>query len=118
MCGEQFLHPATADRHGREGGLGDALAGGAGTLATAKPVRTVGSYWPFAPTLFDYVRRAMPFDAPQSLTADQVYAVVAYVLFLNRLVPEQAVMDAHSLPHVRMPNRDGFTHSDPRPDAP
>jgi S-disulfanyl-L-cysteine oxidoreductase SoxD len=101
-----------------EGGLGDALVGGAGTLATAKPIRTVGSYWPFAPTVFDYVRRSMPFNAPQSLTADQVYAVVAYLLFMNGLVPEQAVMDARSLPRVRMPNRNGFTSPDPRPDVP
>jgi S-disulfanyl-L-cysteine oxidoreductase SoxD len=99
-----------------EGGLGDPLVGGVGTLATAKPLRTVGSYWPFAPTVFDYVRRAMPLNAPQSLTPDQTYAVVAYVLFLNRLVPPGAVMDARSLPRVRMPNRHGFTSPDPRPD--
>jgi cytochrome c len=101
-----------------EGGLADPLAGGVGTLASAKPVRTVGSYWPFAPTVFDYVRRAMPFNAPQSLTADQTYAVVAYVLFLNRLVPADALMNARSLPRVRMPNRDGFIRRDPRPDVP
>jgi S-disulfanyl-L-cysteine oxidoreductase SoxD len=86
----------------------DPLVGGAGTLATATPIRTVGSYWPFATTLFDYVRRAMPYNAPQSLTPDQVYAVTAYVLFLNRIVPETTVLDASSLARVRMPNRDGF----------
>ena len=101
-----------------EGGVADALVGGAGTLATAKPVRTVGSYWPYATTLFDYVRRAMPFNAPQSLTTDQTYAVVAYVLFLNHIVPADAVLDAKTLPAVRMPNRDGFRSPDPRPDAP
>jgi len=118
--GRSIFAERCAACHG-EKGLGtpaDRLVGGFGTLATSKPVRTVGSYWPYATTLFDYVRRAMPFDAPQSLTTDQVYAVVAYVLSLNRLVPEQAVIDAHSLPNVRMPNRDGFTHPDPRPDAP
>ena len=96
----------------------DALVGGKGTLATAKPVRTVGSYWPYATTLYDYVHRAMPFNAPQSLTPDQVYAVTAYVLFLNGIVPRDAVMDARSLPRVRMPNRNGFTSPDPRPDVP
>jgi cytochrome c len=101
-----------------EGGVADPLAGGAGSLSTAKPVRTVGSYWPYAPTLFDYVRRAMPFNAPQSLSADQTYAVVGYVLFLNHIVPAQAVMDARSLARIRMPNRNGFIQPDPRPDAP
>lgn len=100
-----------------EGAAADALAGGRGTLATAKPIRTVGSYWPYATTLFDYVRRAMPFDAPQSLTPDEVYAVSAYVLHLNRLLPEDGGLDAASLPEVVMPNRDGFT-ADPRPDLP
>jgi cytochrome c len=105
--------------HGQngEGGYADALVGGKGTLATVKPVRTVGSYWPYATTLFDYVRRAMPYNAPQSLTDDQTYAVVAYVLFLNQIVPAGAVLDAKTLPGVRMPNRNGFTSPDPRPDA-
>lgn len=86
----------------------DALAGGMGTLATKTPVRTVGSYWPYSTTLFDYVRRAMPITNPLSLTNDEVYAVSAYVLFLNGIVDEAAVMDATTLPQVRMPNRDGF----------
>ncbi len=84
------------------------LLGGGGTLATAHAVKTVGSYWPYATTLFDYIRRAMPFQAPQSLTADEVYAVTAYVLHLNGIVPDDAVLDATTLPAVRMPNRDGF----------
>ena len=100
-----------------EGKPMDALAGGVGSLATANPVRTVGSYWPYATTLFDFIRRAMPFDAPQSLTPDQVYAVSAYVLYLNRIVPESTVLDARTLPRVRMPNRNGFTSPDPRPDT-
>jgi S-disulfanyl-L-cysteine oxidoreductase SoxD len=86
----------------------DALAGGIGTLATAKPVRTVGSYWPHATTLFDYVRRAMPLREPLSLTSDEVYAVSAYVLYLNGIVGEEERMDAKTLPLVKMPNRDGF----------
>lgn len=100
-----------------QGTEADALAGGKGTLATAKPLKTVGSFWPYATTLFDYVNRAMPFTAPQSLSSDEVYAVSAYVLFLNGLVPEDASLDAKSLPKVAMPNRNGFT-SDPRPDIP
>jgi mono/diheme cytochrome c family protein len=100
---------------GAAGGF-DRLVGGAGTLNTPAPVMTVGSFWPYATTLFDYVRRAMPFTAPQSLTADEVYAVCAYVLFLNGIVPEKTVLDAKTLPQIRMPNRDGFT-GDPRPDV-
>ena len=100
-----------------EGAAAEALAGGQGSLASAKPLRTVGSYWPYATTLFDYVRRAMPFDAPQSLSPDETYAVSAYVLHLNGLLPEEASLDAASLPKVVMPNRGGFT-ADPRPDVP
>ncbi len=86
----------------------DALAGGIGSLASKTPVRTVGSYWPYATTLFDYVRRSMPIDKPLSLTSDEVYAVSAYVLFVNGIVGEDSQMNARSLPQVKMPNRDGF----------
>src|SRR5256885_8384417 len=86
----------------------DALAGGAGTLASKAPLRTVGSYWPYATTLFDYVRRAMPLNNPLSLSDEEVYAVSAYVLFLNGIVAEDAAMNAQTLPQVKMPNRDGF----------
>jgi cytochrome c len=86
----------------------DTLAGGVGSLGTNKPLRTVGSYWPYSTTLFDYVRRAMPLNNPLSLADEEVYAVSAYLLFLNGIVSEDAVMDAQSLPQVRMPNRDGF----------
>lgn len=84
------------------------LAGGKGTLNKDRPVKTVGSYWPYAPTLFDYIRRAMPFPDPQSLTNDQVYAITAYVLNLNDIVPDNAVLDATSLAAIKMPNRGGF----------
>ncbi|MEX6506055.1 c-type cytochrome [Jiella sp. M17.18] len=97
---------------GGEGMIGGRLVGGKGTLATDKPVKTVGSYWPYATTLYDYVHRAMPFNAPQSLTPDQVYAVSAYVLNLNGIVPDDAVMDRNTLPKVEMPNRDGFVQMD------
>ena len=95
---------------------GPVLAGGRGSLATAHPLRTVGSYWPYATTLFDYVRRAMPFNAPHSLSDDEVYAVTAYVLRANEIVDDGAVLDAGSLAAIRMPNRDGFRPVWPRHD--
>jgi mono/diheme cytochrome c family protein len=91
------------------------LIGGRGTLATKNPVLTVESYWPYAATVFDYVRRAMPFQAPGSLTPDEVYAVVAYVLAEANIIDRTTVLDAQTLPQVEMPNRDGFI-SDPRPE--
>lgn len=104
--------------HGEKGeGPMDRLVGGVGTLTTEKPMKTVGSYWPYATTLFDYIRRAMPFDHPQSLSVDEVYAVTAYVLSMNELVPGDAVMNAESLPKVQMRNQDGFVSPDPRPDV-
>jgi S-disulfanyl-L-cysteine oxidoreductase SoxD len=119
-AGRQTYAQKCAACHGvsGEGGPMDRLVGGAGTLATAKPVKTVGSFWPYATTLFDFVRRAMPLNAPQSLSADEVYGVVAYVLYLNKIVPQNAVLDARTLPLVKMPNRNGFTSPDPRPDVP
>lgn len=116
--GRELFAAQCASCHGEkgEGGLGDRLVGGQGTLATPKPIKTVGSFWPYAPTLFDYIRRAMPLNAPQSLTDDEVYAVSAYVLNLNGLVPESATLDAKSLAEIKMPNRNGFVQ-DPRPDV-
>lgn len=99
-----------------EGDVGGRLVGGQGTLADARPIKTVGSFWPYATTLWDYVNRAMPFDHPGSLAASQVYAAVAYVLNLNGIIPADRVMDATSLPRVVMPNRNGFV-ADPRPDV-
>lgn len=93
------------------------LVGGQGTLATETPIKTVGSYWPYATTLYDYIHRAMPFTAPQSLTPDEVYSLVAWLLYRNGIVAEDAVMDARTLPAVRMPNRNGFV-PEPRPDVP
>ena len=91
------------------------LIGGRGTLTTKNPVMTVESYWPYATTLFDYVRRAMPFQAPGSLTADEVYSVSAYILAEANVVDKTTVLDAQSLPRVQMPNREGFI-PDPRPE--
>ena len=96
--------------HGEKGAgkPADALVGGIGSLATGKPVRTVGSFWPYATTLFDYTRRAMPLQNPKSLTDDEVYAVSAYILYLNGIIAENAPMNAQTLAQVKMPNRDGF----------
>src|SRR3979490_50617 len=116
--GHEVFDQQCASCHGAkgEGGVGDRLVGGQGTLATPKPVRTVGSYWPYAPTLFDYIRRAMPQNAPQSLSNDDVYAVSAYILSLNGLLPANATLDAKSLAAIKMPNRNMFV-GDPRPDV-
>jgi cytochrome c553 len=97
--------------HG-SGGSGPALAGGVGSLATLHPIKTVGSYWPYSTTLFDYVRRTMPLYAPQSLKADELYSITAYVLVLNGLMPPEMILDATTLPRVSMPNRYGFVSGD------
>jgi cytochrome c len=117
-AGLAFFSANCARCHGEkgEGGVGPRLAGGQGSLATAKPVKTVGSFWPYATTVWDYINRAMPFDQPGKLKPDEVYAVVAYILDLNGVIGPNDVMDAKSLPQVKMPNRDGFV-SDPRPDV-
>jgi mono/diheme cytochrome c family protein len=97
--------------HGEKGAgqPNDRLVGGIGSLAGDQtPVRTVGSFWPYATTLFDYVRRAMPWPQPRSLTDDEVYAVSAYILHLNGIIGETDVIDARTLPKVKMPNRDNF----------
>jgi len=96
--------------HGPTGveGPNDVLVGGRGSLATARPLNTVGSFWPYATTLWDYINRAMPFAEPRSLPADDVYAVTAYVLFLNGIVTEHQVLSETTLSQVKMPNRNGF----------
>jgi mono/diheme cytochrome c family protein len=103
-----------------QGGAGDRLIGGRGSLVNADPkkapVKTVESYWPYATTLFDYVKRSMPLNAPGSLTNDQVYAVTAYILAQAKIVPPDAVIDAGNLAKVAMPNRDGFI-PDHRPET-
>jgi mono/diheme cytochrome c family protein len=99
---------------GAKGGTNEALVGGQGTLTAPRPTKTVTSYWPYATTIFDYVRRAMPFKAPGTLTNDEVYAVTAYILAEGGIIPHDAVMNATTLPAVQMPNRNGFV-ADPRP---
>jgi len=98
------------------GDIGPPLVGGQGTLATAKPLKTVGSFWSHATSVWNYVNRAMPFNQPGLLTPNEVYASVAYVLYLNGIVGEKDVLNARTLPKIRMPNRDGFV-PDPRPDV-
>jgi cytochrome c len=96
--------------HGEKGaGMpNDQLVGGQGTLTSAKPVRTIGSYWPYASTVFDYVRRAMPYTESKSRTNEEVYAVTAYLLHLNGVIAEGDVINAQTLPQVKLPNRDNF----------
>jgi len=86
----------------------DRLVGGLGTLASKTPVKTIGSYWPYATTVFDYVRRAMPYIQPQSLTDDEVYALTAYLLNLNGIIGDGDEMNAQTLPKVKMPNQANF----------
>jgi S-disulfanyl-L-cysteine oxidoreductase SoxD len=116
--GKAIYTERCASCHGPSGADGkyDHLVGGRGTLATDKPVLTIGSFWPYAPTLWSFINRAKPVDEPGSLTSEQVYAVTAYLLYLNGIIGEHDVMDARTLPQVRMPNREGFV-LDPRPDV-
>lgn len=112
--GEKVYAAQCASCHGAklEGGIGDKLIGGRGTLAAndnkQAPVKTMESYWPYATTLWDYIKRAMPFSAPGSLSNDDVYAVTAYILNQAKIVPDDATMNKTTLPKVEMPNRNGF----------
>ncbi len=100
---------------GREGQY-PGLVGGIGSINTPKPAKTVGSYWPYATTVFDYIRRAMPYDQPGSLSSDEVYAVVALILSANGIIGENVEMNKTSLPKVKMPNAGNFV-PDARPDV-
>jgi S-disulfanyl-L-cysteine oxidoreductase SoxD len=106
--------------HGENGqGVGEypAVAGGQGTLKSKDPILTVGSYWPYATTVWDYTRRAMPYKRPGTLTPNETYAVTAFILYMNRIVDEKTELNEKNLPKIKMPNREGFI-SDPRPDVP
>jgi len=102
------MHCIACHGEGGAGSVNDALVGGLGSLSTSQPKKTVGSYWPYATTVFDYVRRAMPLQSPGILSSDEIYSVTAYLLFLNGIVPEGEELNAETLPGVEMPNRDGF----------
>jgi len=117
--GEMMYEEKCASCHGSFGeGVGryPVLSGGEGTLTEERPEKTVGSYWPYASTLWDYIHRAMPFPQPQSMTDDEVYAITAYVLYLNDLVEDDFVLTADNLASIEMPNKDGFFFDD-RPDT-
>lgn len=106
--GVYLAHCAACHGPDGTGGPNDRLVGGQSSLGSPHPVKTVGSYWPYATTLFDYVRRAMPYPAPGILTDDETYAVTAYILYLNGIIEEEAELNATTLPQVVMPNREGF----------
>jgi len=113
MQGQKVYTDQCASCHGAmlEGGtVGDKLIGGRGTLAASSgpPVKTLESWWPYATTLWDYIKRAMPFDKPGSMSNDDVYAVTAYILNQAQIVPDDATMNKKTLPKVEMPNRNGF----------
>jgi mono/diheme cytochrome c family protein len=101
-------HCANCHGAGGRGGSAPELVGGTASLTSPRPDKTIGQYWPYAPTLFDFNWRAMPMDKPGSLSADDAYAVTAYLLFAEGLIGETQTLDARTLPAVKMPNRNGF----------
>jgi mono/diheme cytochrome c family protein len=113
--GEAIFNTKCIACHGPQGSgtVNDQLVGGQGTLTSTAPIKTIGSYWPYATTVFDYVRRAMPYPTPHSLNDQEVYALTAYLLNLNGVIAKDAVMDAKTLPQVHMPNRGNFILSYP-----
>jgi mono/diheme cytochrome c family protein len=116
--GDDVFQANCSQCHGTFGeGTRYARLAGEGKLTGDRPEQTIGTYWPYAVTLFDYINRAMPFPAPRSLNADQVYAITAFLLNMNNLVPDDFVADRNSLPKVKMPNEKGFVWKDPRPDT-
>ena len=115
-AGQALYESRCAGCHGvrGSGGSADELAGGANGLKGEPPDKTIGTYWPYATTLFDYLRRAMPPAAPGSLSNDEAYALTAYLLALNGIIASHETLDAARLAHLRMPNRDGFMPIDAR----
>ena len=103
--------------HGQEGEglLNDRLVGGHGTIGGPAARKTIGSYWPYATTIFDYIRRAMPYMQPQTLTNDEAYALTAYLLYLNGIIDDDQAITAETLPAIEMPNRDNFVLAYPEP---
>ncbi|MCG3200592.1 MAG: hypothetical protein NFCOHLIN_00448 [Gammaproteobacteria bacterium] len=121
--GKELFAQRCAACHGQEGigGTADELAGGTSPLDSEHPDKNIGMYWPYATTLFDFIRRAMPMDKPESLSNDEIYALTAYLLHRNGIIGEGETMDARTLPQVKMPNRHGFIWIDakgqPQPHA-
>ena len=118
--GEEVYADRCASCHGDFGEAVDrwpVLVGGEGTLNGHDPVKTTGSYWPYASTMFDYIYRAMPFGEAQSLTHDETYQIVAYLLYMNDIIDDEFELNQENIGTIEMPNRDGFMMPDPRPDA-
>ena len=118
--GEEVYAERCASCHGDFGEAVDnwpVLVGGEGTLNGHDPVKTTGSYWPYASTMYDYIYRAMPFGEAQSLTHDETYQIVAYLLFMNDIINDEFELNQENIGTIEMPNRDGFMMPDPRPDA-
>ena len=118
--GEEIYAERCAACHGDFGEAVDnwpVLVGGAGTLDDKDPVKTTGSYWPYASTMYDYIYRAMPFGEAQSLSHDETYQIVAYLLYMNDIIDDDFELSHENIGGIEMPNRDGFFLPDPRPDA-
>ena len=118
--GEEIYVNRCASCHGDFGEGVDrwpALVGGDGTLASHDPEKTTGSYWPYASTIFDYVYRSMPFGEAQTLTHDETYKIVAYLLNMNEIIDESFVLSEKNIGKIKMPNASGFSLPDPRPDV-
>ena len=118
--GEEVYAERCASCHGDFGEAVDnwpVLVGGEGTLNGHDPVKTTGSYWPYASTMYDYIYRAMPFGEAQSLTHDETYQIVAYLLYMNDIIDDEFELNQENIGTIEMPNRDGFMMPDPRPDA-
>ena len=119
IIGEEVYAEQCASCHGDFGeGLDrwPELVGGEDSLDTHDPVKTTGSYWPYASTMYDYIYRAMPFGVAQSLTHDETYQVVAYLLYMNEIIEEDFVLNDKNIGKIKMPNVEGFLMPDPRPD--
>ena len=120
LSGEEVYAERCASCHGDFGEGIDRwpeLVGGSGTLSSHDPVKTTGSYWPYASTIYDYVYRSMPFGEAQSLTYDETYKIVAYLLNMNDIIDEDFILSNENIGKIKMPNRNGFLLPDPRPDV-
>ena len=119
LIGEEIYTEQCAACHGDFGEGADrwpALVGGEDSLASYDPEKTTGSYWPYASTMYDYIYRAMPYGVAQSLSHDETYEIVAYLLYMSDIIDEDFVLSEKNIGEIEMPNRNGFLLPDPRPD--
>ena len=119
LIGEEIYTEQCAACHGDFGEGADrwpALVGGEDSLASHDPEKTTGSYWPYASTMYDYIYRAMPYGVAQSLSHDETYEIVAYLLYMSDIIDEDFVLSEKNIGEIEMPNRNGFLLPDPRPD--